>query len=105
VRFGRAPSFATAVARDYMAVMQATPYGHILFGLQILCGLLVIADLFVLLALTILAAYIFNIYMFHIFFERGQLALVVVLTALWICVFLRYRDAFRPLLLPRTPAL
>jgi hypothetical protein len=52
VRFGRAPSFETAVARDYLAVMPATPYGHILFGLQILWGLLVIADLFVPLALT-----------------------------------------------------
>jgi hypothetical protein len=31
VRF-HSPSFGTPIAREYMAVMQATPYGHVLFG-------------------------------------------------------------------------
>jgi uncharacterized membrane protein YphA (DoxX/SURF4 family) len=42
-RFGHTDPFATPIAREYMTVMLATPYGHILFGLQIACGLLLIA--------------------------------------------------------------
>ncbi len=59
-RFSHAAAFDTAIAREYMAVMQATPYAHILFGLQMACGLLLIANVFVPAALTILAGYLFN---------------------------------------------
>jgi hypothetical protein len=31
VRFGHAPSVDTAAAREFMAVMQTTPYAHVLF--------------------------------------------------------------------------
>jgi uncharacterized membrane protein YphA (DoxX/SURF4 family) len=51
---GHAPSFSTELAKQYMAVMQATPYGHVLFAGQILCGLLLIADLFAPMALIVL---------------------------------------------------
>jgi putative oxidoreductase len=47
VRFSHEPSFATSIARQYMAVMQATPYAHVLFGLQMVCGLMLIAGVFV----------------------------------------------------------
>jgi uncharacterized membrane protein YphA (DoxX/SURF4 family) len=95
---GHAPSFSTELANQYMAVMQATPYGHVLFAGQILCGLLLIADLFAPMALIVLAAYLFNIFMFHIFIEPGHYALALVLAVLWVFTFLRYRDLFRPLL-------
>jgi uncharacterized membrane protein YphA (DoxX/SURF4 family) len=72
VRFGHTPSFNTSAAREFMAVMQATPYAHVLFGLQVVCGVLLIADVFVPLALTVLAGYLFNIYMFHIFMDPSR---------------------------------
>jgi putative oxidoreductase len=95
---GHAPSFSTELAKQYMAVMQATPYGHVLFAGQIVCGLLLIADLFVPMALVVLGAYLFNIVMFHIFIEPAHYALALLLAVLWVLTFLRYRDPFRPLL-------
>jgi uncharacterized membrane protein YphA (DoxX/SURF4 family) len=95
VRF-HSPGFATPIAREYMAVMQATPYGHVLFGLQILCGLMLIAGVFVPVALTILAGYIFNIYMFGIFLDPMLNPMpVIAVTVLWILTFVRTRHAFR----------
>lgn len=44
-RFLHEPSFKTSAARLLMTVMKTTGYGHALFGLQIVCGLLLIARL------------------------------------------------------------
>ncbi|HXM12516.1 MAG TPA: hypothetical protein VN946_21370 [Terriglobales bacterium] len=101
---GHASSFGTPTAREYMTVMQATPYGHVLYGLEIVCGILLIAGVFVPVALTILAGYIFNIYMFRIFPDPSLSPWPVIVTVLWIFMFVRYRHAFRALLLPRAPA-
>jgi uncharacterized membrane protein YphA (DoxX/SURF4 family) len=101
---GHAPSFGTEIAREYMKVMQATPYAHVLFGLQALCGLLLIAGVFVPLALTILAGYLFNIYMFHLFLDPSRSLSTVVVTVLWILTFVRYREAFRMFFRLRSPA-
>lgn len=45
-RFRHQPPFTDAAARELMMVMQATPNGHVLFGLQIVCGFLLLARLF-----------------------------------------------------------
>jgi putative oxidoreductase len=101
LRFLHEPSFKTPVARELMAVMHATPYGHVLFGLQIVCGLLLLARLFVPVALTILAGYLFNIYMFHLFLDHTFNPSVLLVSVLWMLTFIRNRDAFRMILRPR----
>ena len=45
VHFRHELTFQTFVARQYMAVMQATPYGHVPFALQMLCGMLLLLRL------------------------------------------------------------
>jgi uncharacterized membrane protein YphA (DoxX/SURF4 family) len=97
-RFGHTAPFATAIAREYMAVMLATPYGHILFALQVVCGLALIFDAFVPLALSILAAYLFNIYMFHLFLDPSKSGSTIAATVLWIVTSLRYRGSLMGLL-------
>lgn len=92
--------FTAAAARELMMVMQATPYGHVLFGLQVVCGLLLLARLFVPFALTILAGYLFNIYAFHLFLAHTFNPLALVVSVLWVLTFLRNRDAFRTILRP-----
>ena len=93
--------FTAAAARELMMVMQATPYGHVLFGLQTVCGFLLLARLFVPLALTILAGYLFNIYMFHMFLDHTFNPLALLASVLWVLTFLRHRDAFHTILRPR----
>jgi hypothetical protein len=65
--------------------------------------LLLLARVFVPIALTILAGYLFNIYMFHIFLDRTFSPLALAVTVLWMLTFLRNRAAFQMLLLPRPP--
>ena len=84
-----------------MTVMQGTPFGHTLFGLQIVCGLLLLARWFVPIALTVLAGFLFNIWMFHLFLDRAFSPLSLLATALWALTFTRNRDAFRTFLRPR----
>jgi putative oxidoreductase len=101
IRFLHQPSIKSAAARELMMVMQATPYGHVLFGLQIVCGLLLLARLFVPIALTILAGYLFNIYMFHIFLDHAFSPLALFASVLWVLTFLKNQDAFRTILRPQ----
>jgi putative oxidoreductase len=101
IHFGHAVTFKTEIARQFMTVMSATPYGHFLFGLQIVCGVLLLLGLFVPAAVTVLAGYFFNIYMFHIFFDPSRASVTVIATIFWIVTFIGYRSAFRPLLQPK----
>jgi putative oxidoreductase len=97
-RFGHAAPFETAIARQYMDVMLATPYGDVLFALQVLCGIALLCNLFVPLALTILAAYLFNIYMFHLFLDPSRSGSTILATLLWIFTSMRYKGILRGLL-------
>jgi hypothetical protein len=103
VHFRQALPFQTPIAREFMAVMQATPYGQVLFVLQILCGILLLSRLFVPFALTVIAAYLFNIYMFHLFLDHTFSPLALVVTVLWAFTYARNRAAFRLILLPKLP--
>lgn len=100
-RFLHEPSFNTPAARELMTVMQVTPYGHVLFGLQVVCGVLLLARLFVPIALTMLAGYLINIYLFHLFLDRTFSPLALLASVLWVLTFLRNRDVFRMILRPR----
>ena len=97
-RFGHSAPFETAIAREYMDVMLATPYGHVLFALQVVCGIALLCNLFVPLALTILAAYLFNIYLFHLFLDPSKSGSTFLATLLWILTSMRYKGSLRGLL-------
>jgi putative oxidoreductase len=88
-RFLHQPSFKTVTTRELMTVMQATSYGHVVFGLQVVCGLLPLARLSVPIALIILAGYLINIYMFHIFLDHTFNPLALFGSVLWVLTFLR----------------
>jgi uncharacterized membrane protein YphA (DoxX/SURF4 family) len=98
LRFGHTKPFETTIAREYMVVMLATPYGHVLFALQVVCGIALICNLFAPLALTVLAAYLFNIYMFHLFLDSSKSGSTVLATLLWILTSMRYRGSLSGML-------
>jgi putative oxidoreductase len=89
------------LAGDYFKVFAASGYMYVVGALQLLSGLLLLIGLFVPLALTILAAMIFNIWTFHILMDprglvpMGILALVLELFLVW-----SYRDRFAGILRP-----
>jgi uncharacterized membrane protein YphA (DoxX/SURF4 family) len=71
------------------------------FAVQLLGGLLLLSGYFVPLALTLLAAEIYNILAFHITLAPATIAQGFLAAVLWILVFVRYRDSFKSILTAR----
>lgn len=65
------------------------------FAGQVLGGLLLIFGRFVPLALTLLAAELYNILAFHLTMAPGTIAPALAASVLWILVFLQYRESFK----------
>jgi hypothetical protein len=64
---------------------------------QLLGGLLLLSGFFVPLAVTLLAAEIYNMLAFHLTLAPG-IAPALVACVLWLIVFLQYRNSFQGLL-------
>ena len=58
-------------------------------------GLLLLFGRFVPLALTLLAAELYNILAFHLTMSPGTIAPALAACVLWILVFLQYRESFK----------
>lgn len=63
--------------------------------MQVLGGLLLLSGYFVPLALTVLAAELYNILAFHLTFAPATIVPALVASVLWVLVFLQYRDSFK----------
>src|SRR5437870_796124 len=70
------------LAGDYVKVFLASGYVYVIGGMQLLSGLLLLIGRFVPLALTILAAIIFNIWVFHILMAPEGFPPAIVVTVL-----------------------
>lgn len=82
------------LALDYLTVMIASHYMVVPFLLQIVAGVLLLANRFVPLALVLVGPVIVNILMFHVLMAPAGLPPGVVVTLLWLVVFYRHRAAF-----------
>jgi uncharacterized membrane protein YphA (DoxX/SURF4 family) len=88
------------LAGDYVKVFAASGYMYVVGALQLLSGLLLLIGRFVPLALTILAAIIFNILVFHVLMAPEGIAMGVVVAVLEIFLVWSYRDRFAGILRP-----
>lgn len=88
---------------DFSHAMSVTHYTEVVAFLQVLTGLMLLAGFFVPLALTILAAIIFNILVFHTLMAPSSIGPGLVVTVLWFLVFWRYHPAFHGLFMARAP--
>jgi putative oxidoreductase len=79
---------------DYLRVFVASGYIYVIGAMQIVGGLLLLIERFVPLGLTILAAIIFNILVFHALMAPEGFAPGLVVTALELFLLWRYRAAF-----------
>jgi putative oxidoreductase len=84
----------TGVAGQFFGALFVSRFYVVLFALQILPAVLLLANRYVPLALTILAAVIFNILCFHIFMAPAGLPLALVVAVLWALNFIDVRSAF-----------
>jgi putative oxidoreductase len=88
----------TGVAAQFLGAVFVSRFYVVIFLLQILPAVLLLANRYVPLALTILGAVIVNILCFHIFMAPAGLPLALVVTVLWFLTAWRVRSAFSGIL-------
>jgi uncharacterized membrane protein YphA (DoxX/SURF4 family) len=91
----------TGLAAQFIGAMYVSHYLAAVFVLQIVAGVLLLANRFVPAALTILGALLVNIVLFHTFMAPAGFAPAIIAVTLWSIVFVRERAAFRPLLVAK----
>ena len=84
-------------ASQFLGVLVASHYWSVVAFFQLVCGVLLLVNRYVPLALAILGPIIVNIILFHSLMAPGGLPLALFTTALWVVVILRVRSAFAPL--------
>jgi putative oxidoreductase len=84
----------TGVAAQFFGAIFVSHFYVVIFLLQIVPAVLLLANRYVPLALTILGPIIFNIVCVHIFMIRAGLPLAIVVTILWLLAAYSVRSAF-----------
>jgi putative oxidoreductase len=97
LNFIHQPPPANPLALQFLVAVSASHFAAFFFGAQLLGGLLLLSGFFVPLALTLLAAELYNILAFHLTLAPG-IAPALVACVLWVLVFLQYRASFQSLL-------
>lgn len=92
------------VAGQFMGALFVSHYLTLIFAVQVLASLLLLANRFVPLALAILAPVIVNILSFHAFMAPSGLPMAVMVAILWALVFIDVRPAFAALFQSRLQA-
>ncbi|HYY35537.1 MAG TPA: DoxX family membrane protein [Candidatus Binatia bacterium] len=88
------------LAGDYFKVFAASGYMYVVGAVQLLSGLLLLIGRFVPLALTMLAAMIFNILVFHILMAPEGIGMGIVVAVLELFLVWSYRASFAGILRP-----
>lgn len=89
------------VAGQFMGALYVSHYLPLIFGLQVVGGVLLLVNRFVPLAVAILAPVIVNILCFHLLMAPSGLPLALVVAVLWGLIFVDVRQAFAVLVQPR----
>jgi putative oxidoreductase len=95
LNFIHQPPPPNPLATQFFVAVSASHFSAFFFAVQVLGGLLLLSGFFVPLALTLLAAELYNILAFHLALESGSgIAPGLVACVLWVLVFLQYRESF-----------
>ena len=94
----------SGVAGQFMGALFVSHYLTLIFALQVIGAVLLLANRYVPLALAILAPVIVNILSFHALMAPSGLPLALFVTVLWALVFVYVRSAFAPLFQARFQA-
>ena len=97
-------SLPSRTAGQFVGALFVSHYLVVVFLLQLVAAVLLLINRYVPLALALLAPIIVNILLFHLLMAPSGLALAIVVTVLWIVVFLSVRSAFTGLWQPRIAA-
>jgi len=106
LNFIHQPPPANPLAIQFLGAVSESHFAAFFFAMQLLSGLLLLSGYFVPLALTVLAAELYNILAFHLTLARASIAPALVASVLWVLVFRQYRESFKGIFTakPATPA-
>ena len=95
LNFIHQPPPANPLTIQFLVSVSQSHFAAFFFAVQVLGGLLLLSGFFVPLALTMLAAELYNILAFHLTLAPASIAPALVASVLWVLVFLRYRESFK----------
>lgn len=104
LNFIHQPPPANPLAIQFFVAISASHFASFFFAVQLIGGLLLLSGYFVPLALTLLAAEIYNILAFHLTLAPASIAPALVASVLWVLVFLQNSRSFKDILAAK-PAL
>jgi putative oxidoreductase len=93
LNFIHQPPPTNPLALQFFIIVSLSHFAAFFFAVQLIGGLLLLSGFFVPLALTLLAAELYNILAFHLTLSPG-IAPALVACVLWLLVFLQYRNSF-----------
>jgi putative oxidoreductase len=89
------PPPANPLTIQFFVAVSASHFAAFFFAVQLIGGLLLLSGFFVPLALTLLAAELYNILAFHLTLAPASIPPALVACVLWVLVFLHYRESFK----------
>jgi putative oxidoreductase len=95
LNFIHQPPPPNPLAIQFFVAVTASHFAAFFFAVQVLGGVLLLSGVFVPLALTLLAAVLYNILAFHLTLAPASIAPALVASVLWALVFLQYRESFK----------
>jgi len=95
LNFIHQPPPTNPLAMQFLIAVSASHFAAFFFAAQLLAGLLLLSGYWVPLALTVLAAELYNILAFHLTMAPASIPPAVVACVLWILVFVQYRERFQ----------
>ncbi len=95
LNFIHQPLPANPLAVHFLVSVSESHFAAFFFAIQLLGGLLLLSGYFVPLALTVLAAELYNILAFHLTMAPASIPPALVACVLWILVFSQYRESFK----------
>jgi putative oxidoreductase len=98
LNFIHQPPPPNPLAIQFFVAIGASHFAAFFFAVQLIGGLLLLSGAFVPLALTVLAAELYNILAFHLTLAPASIAPALVGCVLWVLVFLQYRNSFHGVL-------
>jgi putative oxidoreductase len=94
LNFIHQPPPTNPLAIQFFIAISVSHFAAFFFAVQLIGGLLLLSGSFVPLALTLLAAEIYNILAFHLTLAPASIAPALLASVLWVLVFLQYRGSF-----------
>jgi uncharacterized membrane protein YphA (DoxX/SURF4 family) len=101
LNFIHQPPPTNPLAIQFFVAISASHFAAFFFVAQVIGGLLLLSGFFVPLALTVLAAELYNILAFHLTLSPASIPPALVACVLWVLVFLQYHNSFKGVLAPK----